>query len=601
LKSLISLKRYLKRYKRYLFIGTLFIVLSNLFAVVIPPIVREGVDGALNLLKSGEQPSYINSLPTIFRSKTGLAALAGLLILVFALLKGICMYFMRMTIIIMSRHIEYDQKNDIFKHYQKLGQTFYGKNYTGDLMNRISDDVSKVRMFTGPAIMYSLNLTCMIIMVVSLMFYVNTAITLYVLIPLPILAVTIYLVSDAMNKKSDVIQRKLSGITSFVQESFAGIHVLKSYASEKDFSKDFDTMNESYKNANMDLVKINGVFMPAVMGLIGLSILITVYTGGNAVVGGTFTLGNIVEYVIYVNMLTWPVASLGYVTSLVQRAAASQTRIDEFMHEQPEVNGGVETITVLQKDIVFDGVWFKYPNTKEWVLLDINFTINAHTKYGIIGTTGSGKSTIAKLLMGVYKPTKGDILIDGKSISTYDRQSLLRLFGYVSQDIFLFSETLRDNILFGSNSAADKKNLSKAVETASLASEVEDFPKGLETILGERGITLSGGQKQRTAIARALIKNPQILLVDDGLSAVDTKTEVAIKKALSKWNKEQTFINISHRISSVKDSKELLFLDKGKIVEKGSHKELMVNMGVYSELFHKQMTLSETEGYNKIL
>jgi len=596
LKSLRSLKGYLIRYKKYLFIGTLFIVLSNLFAVVIPPIVREGVDGALNLLKSGEQPSYINSLPTIFRSKTGLAALAGLLILVFALLKGVCMYFMRMTIIIMSRHIEYDQKNDIFQHYQKLGQTFYGKNYTGDLMNRISDDVSKVRMFTGPAIMYSLNLTCMIIMVVSLMFYVNAAITLYVLIPLPILAVTIYLVSDAMNKKSDVIQRKLSGITSFVQESFAGIHVLKSYASEKDFSKDFDTMNESYKDANMDLVKINGVFMPAVMGLIGLSILITVYVGGNAVVDGTFTLGNIVEYVIYVNMLTWPVASLGYVTSLVQRAAASQTRINEFMYEQPEVNGGVETIEVVQEDVIFDGVWFKYPNTKEWVLSDVSFTVDAHTKYGIIGTTGSGKSTIAKLLMGVYKPTKGDILIDGKSISTYDRHSLLRLFGYVSQDIFLFSETLRDNILFGSNSAADEKNLSKAVETASLSAEVENFPKGLETILGERGITLSGGQKQRVAIARALIKNPQILLIDDGLSAVDTKTEVDIKKALSKWNKEQTVINISHRISSVKDSKELLFLDKGKIVEKGNHRELVANKGIYSELFHKQMTLSETKG-----
>ena len=595
MKSLISLGVYISRYRKYLLLGTVFIILSNLFAVVIPPVVREGVDGVVNLLKSGEQPSYIDSLPSVFRSKTGLAAFAGLLILVFALLKGLCMYFMRMTVIIMSRHIEYDQKNDIFKHYQKLGQTFYGKNYTGDLMNRISDDVSKVRMFTGPAIMYSLNLTCMIIMVVSLMFYVNAEITLYVLIPLPILAVTIYLVSDSMNKKSDIIQRKLSGITSFVQESFAGIHVLKSYASEKDFSKDFDKMNASYKDANMDLVKINGVFMPAVMGLIGLSILITIYTGGNAVVDGTFTLGNIVEYVIYVNMLTWPVASLGYVTSLVQRAAASQTRITEFMDEQPEANNGVEFIEELKEDIVFDGVWFKYPNTQEWVLQDISFTVDAHSKYGIIGTTGSGKSTIAKLLMGVYRPTKGDILIDGKSISAYDRKSLLRLFGYVAQDIFLFSETLKDNILFGSNSAADAENLSKAVETASLSAEIANFPKGLETMLGERGITLSGGQKQRTAIARALIKNPQVLLIDDGLSAVDTKTEVAIKQGLFNWNKEQTIINISHRISSVKDSKEILFLDKGRMVENGTHQELLANEDVYSELFHKQMTLSETE------
>jgi ATP-binding cassette subfamily B protein len=594
LRALYSLSVYLKRYKKYLLLGTLFIILSNLFAVVIPPIVREGVDGVVNMLDSGVQPAYMDYLPTFFTTNSGLAAFAGLLILIFALLKGVCMFFMRMTIIIMSRHIEYDQKNDIFKHYQKLGQTFFGKNYTGDLMNRISDDVSKVRMFTGPAIMYSLNLTCMIIMVVGLMFYVNPEITLYVLIPLPILAVTIYLVSDAMNKKSDVIQRKLSGITSFVQESFAGIHVLKSYASEKDFSRDFDTMNSSYKDANMDLVKINGIFMPAVMGLIGLSILITIYVGGNAVVDGTFTLGNIVEYVIYVNMLTWPVASLGYVTSLVQRAAASQTRIDEFMNEAPQENLGVEKIEFLTKSIVFDGVWFKYPNTEEWVLQDVSFTIDAKSKYGIIGTTGSGKSTIAKLLMGVYKATKGDIIIDGKSIDTYDRSSLLRLFGYVSQDIFLFSETLRDNILFGSNSEEDKANLDKAVKTASLSGELESFPNGLETILGERGITLSGGQKQRTAIARALIKNPQILLIDDGLSAVDTKTEVAIKRGLANWNKDQTVINISHRISSVQDSKELLFLDQGKIIEKGTHQELLAKEGLYSELFQKQMTLSES-------
>ncbi|MFB1004155.1 MAG: ABC transporter transmembrane domain-containing protein, partial [Bacteroidia bacterium] len=331
MKSLLTLRKYILRYKKYILLGFIFILLSNVFAVVIPPIVRESVDGVKLLVDKGELPSFAQDLPIFFQTSSGLALFAGLLVLGFALLKGLCMFFMRMTIIIMSRHIEYEQKNDIFKHYQKLGQGFYGKNYTGDLMNRISDDVSKVRMFTGPAIMYSLNLSCMIIMVVSLMFYTNAEITLYVLIPLPILAITIYLVSDAMNKKSDRIQRKLSNLTSYAQETFAGVHVVKSYAAEDDYTRDFETINEEYKDDNIALVKINGVFMPAVMGLVGLSILITVYMGGNAVVDGAFSLGNIVEFIIYVTMLTWPVASLGYVTSLVQRGAASQKRIDEFM------------------------------------------------------------------------------------------------------------------------------------------------------------------------------------------------------------------------------------------------------------------------------
>jgi ATP-binding cassette subfamily B multidrug efflux pump len=500
---------------------------------------------------------------------------------------------MRMTIIIMSRHIEYEQKNDIFKHYQKLGQGFYGRNYTGDLMNRISDDVSKVRMFTGPAIMYTLNLSCMILMVVGLMFYVNAEITLYVLIPLPILAVTIYLVSDAMNKKSDLIQKKLSSLTSYVQETFAGIHVVKSYAAEADFSREFESMNAEYKDDNIDLVKINGIFMPSVIALVGLSILITIYVGGNAVVDGKFTLGNIVEYIIYVNMLTWPVASLGYVTSLVQRASASQKRIDEFMNVEPEEDLGQEQIETLTSSIEFKNVWFQYPETEVWVLEDISFTIGTGTKFGIIGTTGSGKSTIAKLLVGVYRPTKGTILVDGLPIEQYRKSTLNALFGYVSQDIFLFSETLRDNILFGSANEDDDTNLNQAIATAALSREVDTFPNGLETMLGERGITLSGGQKQRTAIARALVKNPKILLIDDGLSAVDTKTEVTIKNRLRDWNKDQTFINISHRISSVQDCKDLVFMDAGKIIEKGNHDELIAKRGVYAALFEKQMMVMD--------
>jgi ATP-binding cassette subfamily B protein len=590
LKALSTLLKYFKKYKWNLVIGFFFILLSNVFATAIPSIVRETVDG-LDSLDSSK--FYVSYVPDYFHTPLKFPILGGLLIFVCAVLKGVSMYFMRMKLIIMSRLIEYDQKNEIFKHYQKMGQGFYSKNYTGDLMNRISDDVSKVRMFTGPAIMYSLNLSVMIIAVVGMMFYVNPRITFYVLIPLPILAIAIYWVSDTMNKKSDLIQQKLSTITSYVQETFSGIQVLKSYAAEKEFSKDFDTLNEGYKEDNMALVKINGIFMPAVMGLVSMSILITLYVGGNAVADGTFTLGNIVEYIIYVNMLTWPVASLGYVTSLVQRGAASQKRIDEFLSFAPDEDAGQTVISELEEGIEFRNVWFKYPETDTWVLENINFTIKKNTKFGIIGTTGSGKSTIAKLIMGIYRLTKGEILIDGKPIESYSKKGLSHLLGYVSQDIFLFSETLSDNILFGSNSIADEKNLKKAIESAALTSEIESFPKGLETILGERGITLSGGQKQRTAIARALIKNPKILLIDDGLSAVDTKTEVDIKNSLKNWNQEQTFINISHRISSIQDSYEIIFLDNGKIVEKGKHTDLVNREGVYAKLYEKQMALSE--------
>ena len=590
MKALSTLLKYFKKYKWNLVIGFFFILLSNVFATAIPSIVRETVDGLDSLDSSKFYASYV---PDYFHTPLKFSILGGLLIFVCAVLKGVSMYFMRMKLIIMSRLIEYDQKNDIFKHYQKMGQGFYSKNYTGDLMNRISDDVSKVRMFTGPAIMYSLNLSVMIIAVVGMMFYVNPRITFYVLIPLPILAIAIYWVSDTMNKKSDLIQQKLSTITSYVQETFSGIQVLKSYAAEKEFSKDFDTLNEGYKEDNMALVKINGIFMPTVMGLVSMSILITLYVGGNAVADGTFTLGNIVEYIIYVNMLTWPVASLGYVTSLVQRGAASQKRIDEFLSFAPDEDAGQTVISELEEGIEFRNVWFKYPETDTWVLENINFTIKKNTKFGIIGTTGSGKSTIAKLIMGIYRLTKGEILIDGKPIESYSKKGLSHLLGYVSQDIFLFSETLSDNILFGSNSIADEKNLKKAIESAALTSEIESFPKGLETILGERGITLSGGQKQRTAIARALIKNPKILLIDDGLSAVDTKTEVDIKNSLKNWNQEQTFINISHRISSIQDSYEIIFLDNGKIVEKGKHTDLVNREGVYAKLYEKQMALSE--------
>lgn len=593
MRSLLSLTKYLSNYKKYLIIGLVFILLSNVFAILIPPIVRESIDGLLLMLDQDKMPHYFNRIPHYFHSLLGIAMLSGGLILLSAILKGICMYFMRMTIIVMSRYIEYDQKNDIFKHYQKLGQDFYARNYTGDLMNRISDDVSKVRMFTGPAIMYSLNLTCMIIMVVSLMFYINSTITLYVLIPLPILAVSIYLVSDAMNKKSDLIQQRLSMITSFVQETFSGIQVVKSYAAENYFIREFEDLNRNYKKDNMSLVSVNGIFMPAVLALIGMSILITIYVGGNAVVANQFTLGNIVEYIIYVNMLTWPVTSIGYVTSLVQRGAASQRRIDEFMNTTSTKDEGNLKIKKLSNQIEFRDVWFRYDEKADWVIKSMNLVIKAQRKIGIIGATGSGKSTIAKILMGIYEPSKGSILIDGIPIQEYSKTSLSSIFGYVSQDIFLFSDSIKNNILMGSDSELDYANLDSVIKCSELENEINSFPDGIETILGERGITLSGGQKQRVSIARALVKKPNILIIDDGMSAVDTKTEALLKQNIKSWSEKSTSVYISHRVSTVQDCDFIFLIDNGRIIETGTHQKLVNSSKIYSKLFSKQLAIEQ--------
>jgi ATP-binding cassette subfamily B protein len=545
------------------------------------------------MLDQDKMPHYFNRIPHYFHSLLGIAMLSGGLILLSAILKGICMYFMRMTIIVISRYIEYDQKNDIFKHYQKLGQDFYARNYTGDLMNRISDDVSKVRMFTGPAIMYSLNLTCMIIMVVSLMFYINSTITLYVLIPLPILAVSIYLVSDAMNKKSDLIQQRLSMITSYVQETFSGIQVVKSYAAENYFIREFEDLNRNYKKDNMSLVSVNGIFMPAVLALIGMSILITIYVGGNAVIANQFTLGNIVEYIIYVNMLTWPVTSIGYVTSLVQRGAASQRRIDEFMNTTPTKDEGNLKIKKLSNQIEFRDVWFRYDEKADWVIKSMNLVIKAQRKIGIIGATGSGKSTIAKILMGIYEPLKGSILIDGIPIQEYSKTSLSSIFGYVSQDIFLFSDSIKNNILMGSDSELDYANLDSVIKCSELENEINSFPDGMETILGERGITLSGGQKQRVSIARALVKKPDILIIDNGMSALDTKTEALLKQNIKSWSEKSTSVYISHRVSTVQDCDFIFLIDNGRIIETGTHQKLVNSSKIYSKLFSKQLAIEQ--------
>lgn len=525
------------------------------------------------------------STEQITKEVSRLALFFGGMVLLSAIIKGIFMYFMRQTIIVMSRYIEYDLKNEIFSHYQKLGASFYSKNYTGDLMNRISEDVSQVRMYLGPAIMYTINLVAMFIIVISVMVSINPTITLYVLIPLPILSISIYYVSDIINKRSSVLQAKLSDITTFVQEAFSGIRILKSFAAESHFTDKFDVQSDGYKKQYMRLVQVNALFFPLTMMLVGLSIIITIYVGGKQVIAGTFSFGNIAEYVIYVNMLTWPVASLGWVTSIIQRASASQERINNFLQEEPEERSGSKEVH-FDDSITFQDVSFGYNQTE--VLRNVSFSIKKGQKLGIIGTTGSGKSTLAALVMRMYKPTKGSVEIDGVKIDSLDLASYRSLFGYVPQDIFLFSESIRNNILFGSETNKTDEDIKRVTEVADVYEDIQGFTNKLETTLGERGITLSGGQKQRVAIARALIREPEILILDDSLSAVDTHTEKVIKNNLLEFNRDKTLIYISHRVSTVEDADYLLVLDDGQIVEQGSPTELIKQGALFAEMVKTQ-------------
>lgn len=587
MRPLFYLNKYFFKYRRYLILGVIFIAMSNLFAILIAPIVRVAID---NMLESVNLYTMLNVDRGILRSHIGkLAVFFGLLVLVSAVIKGVFMYFMRQTIIVMSRHIEFDLKNDIFNQYQKLGAPFYNRNYTGDLMNRISEDVSQVRMYLGPAVMYTINLVMLFILVISVMISINPGITLLVLLPLPVLSVSIYLVSEIINKRSSILQAKLSGITTYVQEAFSGIRVLKAFAVEPYFNKSFEEKSTNYKLHYMKLVQVNAMFFPLTMMLIGLSVIITVYFGGKQVIAGTFSFGNIAEYVIYVNMLTWPVASLGWVTSIIQRASASQERINAFLNEPAETSDGIQHFT-FQDSISFDNVSFRYETSTHDILQDVSFTVKKGQSLGIIGTTGSGKSTVAALMLQLYQPTDGSIRLDGVPISSLNKVAYRSLWGYVPQDIFLFSETIRNNILFGTNGNREDVTDEMVIKYAGMADvwkDIEGFPKGLDTMLGERGITLSGGQKQRVAIARALIREPQLLLLDDSLSAVDTHTEVAIKENL-RDNSDQTRILISHRVSTVEDADYIIVLDHGKIVEQGTCSELLQSNGLFAEMVERQ-------------
>ncbi|NVO84933.1 ABC transporter ATP-binding protein [Hymenobacter terrestris] len=591
--ALYATNKYLLRYKWHFLGGVLFVALSTLLAIFPAQIVRyafdlvgEGID--LYHLYGGTRAQ--TQVYELFGRNVLLYAL---LILLMALLRGIFLFFMRQTLIVMSRLVENDQKNEIYQHYQSLPLSFYRRHSTGDLMSRISEDVGRVRMYIGPAIMYFMQLVLLFVLIVPLMLMVNVKLTLYTLLPLPVLSISIFYVNNIIQRKSDEIQRSLSGMTTFVQEAFSGIRVIKSFVREQDSHRQFTAASNEYKEKSLSLNFVNSLFFPLILFLVGLSTIITVWVGGQEVIRGTITTGSIAEFLIYVNLLTWPVTALGWTSSLVQRAEASQARINEFMDQKTDIVSRQHIELDIKGEINFDHVSFTYPDTGIQALRDVSFRIRPGQTLAVIGNTGSGKSTVAALLSRLYDVTEGSISVDGVDVRDLALTSLRSQIGYVPQDVFLFSDSIRNNINFGLDEP-DEARMLQAARDANVYNNIIDFPQGFDTKLGERGITLSGGQKQRVSIARALVKEPKILILDDALSAVDTDTENAILGALQRIMHNRTSLIISHRVSSVKLADEILVLDDGHIVQHGTHEALMRDeQGLYRALYERQLQSEE--------
>ncbi|MEQ8924986.1 MAG: ABC transporter ATP-binding protein [Fulvivirga sp.] len=593
MKELSYLNKYLWKYKYHLALGVLFIIISNIFQIIPAQLVRYALDLVADNILIYKSFQNLELQQSMYETFALSILIYGGIILLMALLRGAFLFMVRQTIIVMSRLVEYDLKNEIYSHYQSLPLSFYRRNNTGDLMNRISEDVSKVRMYLGPSIMYGLSLITLFAMLIPYMFSINVELTLYALIPLPILSVSIYYVNNIINKRSEEIQISQSGLSTYVQEAFSGIRVLKSFTRENDSINKFAKESNDYKEKSLDLTRVQALFFPLIMALIGLSTILTIYAGSVQVIEGTLTFGNIAEFIIYVNLLTWPVTSLGWVSSIIQRAAASQKRVNEFLKTKNDIVSTEGFVKELEGKIEFKRVGFVYPDSGIEALKEISFSVNPGESLAIIGTTGSGKSTIANLISRMYDATSGEVKIDEQGIEKYDVVGLRSQIGYVPQDVFLFSDTLFNNIAFGSDES-NEETVIKAAKDADVYDNIMDFPSGFNTRVGERGITLSGGQKQRVSIARAVARNPKILMLDDALSAVDMKTENTILNSMKKIMKGRTTIIISHRVSSAKLADKIVVLDDGKIVEKGTHDELMSINGSYKELYEKQMSAEES-------
>ncbi|HYC40130.1 MAG TPA: ABC transporter ATP-binding protein [Chitinophagaceae bacterium] len=602
MKHLRSLNKYFWKYRLRLGIGILFVFLSNYFNVLSPQVTGFVIDFVQRSLQlPGYRPRqhppdydilvlrFIDRMNTV-ESVAQVVAISGITILVLALLRGFFLFLMRQTIIVMSRHIEYDQKNEIFRQYQKLDSAFYKSHNTGDLMNRVAEDVSRVRMFTGPSVMYVANLVAVISLSVFFMLRRDAELTLYVLLPLPILAATIYYVNNSINRRSERIQEALSQLTTNAQESYSGIRVIKSFVQEPAMLRFFRRNSEEYRKQAVGLAKVEAIYFPSITLLIGLSTLLTIMIGGLYYIRGDRDIGldTIVEFVIYINMLTFPVSAIGLTASMIQRAAASQKRVNEFLHTEPAIRNSKSPRPVrIRGNLEFRDVNFIYPQTGIWALRNFNLRVGAGEKVALVGRTGSGKSTVAQLLLRMHDVSSGKILMEGVDIREIDLHSLRSQISYVPQDVFLFSDTISNNIRFGL-SAADDAAIRRAAALAVVDQEIENLPSQYETLVGERGVTLSGGQKQRVSIARALVRDSGLLVLDDCLSAVDARTEKQITSNLEDHLRGKTALIISHRIFSLLQFDRIVVIDYGSILEEGTHRQLLSRDGYYADLYRKQ-------------
>ncbi len=586
--ALGHLNKYFWKYKWHLFLGIFFTFCSNFFGVVPAQLVRYALDLVTETIDVYFLFKGFPIQSVFYEVFASTLFYYGGLIVLMAFIKGIFLFLIRQTLIVMSRHIEYEMKNEIYAHYQTLPLSFYRKQNTGDLMARISEDVSKVRMYVGPSMMYGFNLITVFALVIYYMAQVNVTLMWYVLLPLPILSISIYYVNSIVMKKSEEIQAGLSSISTLAQEAFSGIRVLKSFVRENHSGQQFASASANYRKKSLDLVKVDSLFTPLISLLVGFSTLLVVYIGSKEVMAGEITVGNITEFIMYVFMLTWPVTALGWTSSQIQRAAASQKRINEFLQAKSELEIGKQIVKPISGNWVFKNVSFTYPGTEREILNQLSFEIESGESVALLGTTGSGKSSLAQLLARFYDPSSGDILLDGVSLKDWDIKHVRQSLAYVPQDVFLFSTTITENISFGQDGMSNEQ-IMHAAKMADVYENIMEFPDQFETILGERGVTLSGGQKQRVSIARALAKNPTMLILDDCLSAVDTHTEHKILNNLKKIMVGKTSLIISHRVSSAKLAKRIMVLQDGQIVETGNHLQLMKRKGYYYELYQNQL------------